>query len=662
MEKAALKISKTTISILSSRFITYIFLVLLFLFNFLWFYKLGFKTIMGDDLSMWSYFNNSSSIKSLIFNYSGGKYRPIFILFSFFLFKLFSYHYTLYFYFNILFNFLIIFAFFHIIKKVSNNSFIAFLISILFITSRFSYYNILQTTGFLMSLSLFIFLLIIYFSIDYLKSGKTKNAIFILILNFLIVFTYEIYIVLVPFLFFIFFNKNFYLKKIKQIIISSLVFLPFIINFSLKIFAFHSNALIGTAGQAITFNIARIITFFFDGVLNLFWINAGPEYLNGITFSSVTKNINLYIAINILILITIFIFYLKSLKTEKFSQAKLFLLFILLLFSLLLAASITIRQELRWLFAPFLIFLIYFSYIFSNIKTVGYRSTFIKYLLLLCFCMLTIKVDVYYKSYLPNVYFVSAQKISDSLYEQTIQKYGENIANFNVILIKNNNLNWPMLNSDSTFFLPYLQDKKFKVNLVDNTKNLVEVGSNNNEKIIALELNNSTNQVQDISGQIQYLKSKARDEKSYKFNFISNFSNGNIEPKNKIVDTPNGSGVFLMDWNIGSIKKQSMTILSGFETTYKDIQIGEDNKLKVSFGMPYTNGDGAKVIIYAVNNNEKNKIFDSDIKPGSNEWENIDISLKDYVGQKIDIIFSTVSPSGDETADWIALADVAIVK
>ncbi|QGQ98470.1 hypothetical protein EHS13_28110 [Paenibacillus psychroresistens] len=77
-----------------------LFLISLFIINFMWFFKMGshFHVLMGDDLAAWNSFEQGTSFLSkALLNTDGQKYRPVWNLIQYVLFKLFNSKYQLFF-------------------------------------------------------------------------------------------------------------------------------------------------------------------------------------------------------------------------------------------------------------------------------------------------------------------------------------------------------------------------------------------------------------------------------------------------------------------------------------------------------------------------------------------------------------------------------------
>ena len=128
-----------------------------------------------------------------------------------------------------------------------------------------------------------------------------------------------------------------------------------------------------------------------------------------------------------------------------------FLLFITLLATLLIAASVTIHQEFRWLYAPFVVCVIYLSYLASRLR-LPERA---KYVGLVVVALCILGLDLYYLRFAGNVFFVSGQHYADSLYDGTVGRYGSEMRDYSVYIAEEQPEDRWFL-AETLFLAPYL--------------------------------------------------------------------------------------------------------------------------------------------------------------------------------------------------------------
>lgn len=468
---------------------SWLFLPIIFVVNLLWFYQLEFHTMAGDDLVRWFQISEFTSFsRNFSFILDGTKYRPINDICHFILFKLFSSNYSLFFYFNILFNFVIGFALYKLIKKITHsNSLIAFSISLLYITSRFSYFSILQIYGIMESFALLLLILIVFSAVGVIRTGEDRYVISMSVFNLLIVFTHERYLVLLPFLALVvmfFYASRSHTKKGLLLLIT---FLPFFLNIFLKKVIFKVPFAQRTGTISLDLSVASIAKNIGFGLLKVVGINNGPEYLNLISFSDEGTFIKITSVFIAGLIFLIFLLgplrFTKLPAPEKNKEVKLFFLWCVLFFSLLFSASIVSGQEQRWLYPAFVVLLIYLSHLFINISLSRFKIA--KHLLFGILFFLIIHNDFYYKNYLSNLYFVETNTIADSFYDETVKKYGTKIADYSLYIEKFRDYGYIL--QGPLFFKPYIRDKEVKITYVDDIKE-IDSHSKNQERTLIYAL------------------------------------------------------------------------------------------------------------------------------------------------------------------------------
>lgn len=460
-------------------------LLILFVVNLVWFSIFKFHTIMGDDLNSWIMFKQSNLD---FWNYTfsqnfNDKYRPVFNAVEFVLFKMFGLNYVPYYYTNILVNFVILCVFFKIVNMITKNAYISFIFSLLFVTSRFAYYDITMLTGIMEAAALFLFLMAIYHGILFYKSNEMKHLYGVLFYYLLTVFTHERYLILVVCIASLILISKIEKKAKFATVTASVSVLLF--NILVKKVAFHSSVMMGTSNESIKFNIPSIAKFVGSGILNMLGLNVGPQYLSGMTFHDSSLSIQIVSLLITIFVLVIVAFYLVNPNQNKRKYLALGMA-LLVVGSLIFVSSITIRQEFRWLFAPYVVVLIFIAYSLHSI-----RNNLMKYAILGVFALLTLRNDHYYRGHMYNTFFIYSQIISDTAYDETVNQYGQYLGDYTIFIEKNNNLNWPLLGDQ--LFKVYSGNDNIKVNYVDrlpdnktardiflkldwNTKKMINVG------------------------------------------------------------------------------------------------------------------------------------------------------------------------------------------
>ena len=334
-----------------------IFLSFIFLFYF--YYPgidIGIIYFHNDDQSLFQILSELSGITdylNFIFQATHYKFRPIAnfqYLVEFLLFRDSINFYILYNIFLLLLIVLIIIKFINI-----DNYFFTLIISFVVISSKFFVYSIWNITGSFESLSNIFFLLTI--SHIFSRQKLSFNHFFLILT--LLLFTNERYlpfILLSPFLYFYFGYKYSLILSLKKSVI------PFSILMILFILPRHYFGIpffVGSQTDVITssFDLMRFFSHLKISITELLGFSNNPRHLTGfefpwwISFSEWDQKIKIIYFIQLVIMLLSLTFVNFGRKYNHF--------FIIIILSIIIAASITFRVEIRWLTPAFLIIILF---------------------------------------------------------------------------------------------------------------------------------------------------------------------------------------------------------------------------------------------------------------------------------------------------------------
>ena len=404
------------------------------------------RSFYMDDLQNYYYFLRMDIFKyAFSFSEAGLHYRPISYSLLYLIFQIVTGNIS---YINIVNNVISAFlaTFFYIFArhmKISNVLSIA--VSIFYIFTHFSYFQIGQAIGIIESSAMFFAFLNLYFVISYLNNDNYErknrnNLILIYITIFLLCFTHERYasLFLVDFIAIIMKRDDNIVKK--EIILIALGIIFVLIRY----LAVRTIIPIGTSKSNVveTFEITRFFEFIKDEIKYIFGINAGLAYLSGINFNDCSELIKKICYVSIVMYISIFIIYIITKITKRNTNKISFKIDALLLLSALMfviSSSVTIRVEMRWIYSSFMIFILYGSYMLDEIfkRNIKILSVIVASVFLVFFVSRNI-VELYYRSFYNNIFFFSDLRITNSLADETIYKYGkEDFKNKRVYIFAN---------------------------------------------------------------------------------------------------------------------------------------------------------------------------------------------------------------------------------
>ena len=469
------------------------------------------KALYMDDLYLFSFFREQDF---LTFSFPIGeavRFRPVYWALSYIEMVFVGNDPNRYWYFNVVLNGLLACFLCYFSWVVSKGKKIVSLsLSLIFLSAHFAYYQIAQALGILETLALGFSLITLYFLYLQLNEEKhfLRNLIFSHIFFFLLVFTHERYIALLP----LFYVPLFFRGRAGEAkILTGGKILPLaqaFLFYAIRKFAIGSFIPKGTGGTEVTesFKLEEALQNAFTEVYYIFGFQKGPEHLNGISWENVAENIRKLVYASIVVLgIAVFlclIFALirifktekaigmktgsgagnsvensngknatkdlvnhsvsdsintlrKEQKQEKLARLRTFignnLLFLIFIAMCIGSSSVTIRVEMRWVYVSFAASLLYFSYL------LGVSRLPLGTIFCLAFICLRLPVERYYRSYFPQIYFWEDQDRMNSLAEQTIEKYGRDYVLGKQVYILENSYKMSKFYGD-TFFQVFDED------------------------------------------------------------------------------------------------------------------------------------------------------------------------------------------------------------
>ena len=171
---------------------------LLLIYSFIVNAEIRISGLYMDDLYMWSTYGEDSFI-NYVFPFKSTRFRPVYWFTAWLELGIIRNNITWIVVFNIIFAAALAIFIYIYAKKLSGSRIVAILLAVVFLSSRFSYYNISQLLGFMEALCLAFLLGILYLLHTYIsKEGMENNLYIAVILYLLISFTHERYMVLLP--------------------------------------------------------------------------------------------------------------------------------------------------------------------------------------------------------------------------------------------------------------------------------------------------------------------------------------------------------------------------------------------------------------------------------------------------------------------------------
>ena len=433
-------IKEKIINIIKNEKLVFLFLIIIAVINWLWFFPFSDRGfLMGDDIKLYNFFTYDASFENIFLN-GTTTYRPIFHPIICILVKQFGIIYNSYLSFNIIFNIIIAYSIYYISYRLSNKkkSF-AFLISILY--TIYSYYGVTQLFGLMELMCVLFCSWIFYYLYKFLDSKNDKYYYISVIFYFLALNTHErflaiwgIYLIFNLFILF----KDKWKVRIKRLLVASI---PTVLYIIMKTIIFKAKLFVGTGQRDVSFDFYQFYLNIKQTILSIFGINTGPNFLSGFTFDRFEFVIQFLIIVSSICIITIILYYLITSIIKKDSKKiQMFLLFFFFEGATIICYAISSRVEMRNIYVPYVILLLFCAYCFNNINL---NKDFIKTNVILWIICSSISGYIYYLN-VGEVFFVQSMKEARSSFA-ALNNITRDFAGYDLYIEDNPELKWSLL-------------------------------------------------------------------------------------------------------------------------------------------------------------------------------------------------------------------------
>lgn len=474
-------------------------LLLLFFINWYWFEPLKEKVfLIGDDIRFYNIVKSSDNIIKTVMTNDAGVYRPVSYLVMAIAVKILGTDSQAYFQLNLIFNMVIVLSIYYFIYNITSKCklFFSFLGSLLYITAVYSYYGITQLLGFMEQMCVFFCIWFFYFIIMYIIKKDTKSYMCSVLIYLLVLLTHERFLVLIGVYIvlnsFILYDRDIK-TRIKNMIVAILPALYFVV---MKICILKVPLFVGTGQVQIEFSFATTMEYILQSISSMFGIILGPKHLMGYLFNEFSRLEQLAVLFVVVLLISCFFAYLyqciiKDTHRRKEEIQKL-AAFIFIEGATIICYSVSARIEMRQIYVPYVIFLIYVMYCVSKIS-VSYD--FVSIAILYSVSIMIIN-NYTYRENTDSLFFLRAMSFGKTGYENTIAM-NKDIEDYKIYIEENGELTWAMLLSDEKDIF-YMYDKEVEWKRFDDLEVLqqsVQQDLENGKKVKILYVNATDAQV-----------------------------------------------------------------------------------------------------------------------------------------------------------------------
>ena len=524
------------------------------------------KGLYMDDLYMWSCYGEQSLTEFVFPIGTSTRFRPVYWFATYMQMMIVGNHITRFVTFNIIVNVLTAYLLYHIARKLSRSRISALVTALCYLASRFAYYQIGQALGLMETMALFFAIAMLWQLYKFMEGSRGYWSA--LVIYFLLVFTHERYLSLFPLIYLVLVirlirdkhcaRETFAEKGHSRLLWKCIApLLELILIIGIRCFAIGKAIPAGTGGTEVTetFGLKQAIGFCFNQLEYILGINAGPEYLNGLTWADSPLYIRKLVCIGILLIAVLAWIYIVNVISRHSKRALERAISALLLFGGFIAlcigcSSVTIRLEMRWIYVSYAAALLYASYMIGSIGEAeqtqynpgkaadsvrelhkesseayiqtaqqgemhnfawamrrGTKAyTYAKHcagILFIAYAVITIYVNIFYRGYFTRLYLWPNQLRMNSLAEQTVEKYGLDGVLGKDIYILGNSYEMSEFYADTFFktFDPDMKAEGTEVKFIDSIEEADKTKLEAGEALVLKELPED-NAYQDITEEV----------------------------------------------------------------------------------------------------------------------------------------------------------------
>jgi hypothetical protein len=412
-----------------------------------------------------------------------------------------------------------------------------------------------------------------------------------------------------------------------------------LLNFGIKKFVLGTPILIGGETRPIDFNIPQICSFLWHGALNLLGINSGPSYLSLENFSESPFWIQ-FVSVTAALLSCCLIakIILDAIRAPAGEARKVAFLKLGFYASatavLLLSASITFRQEYRWLYDPYVVFLCWLA---LAVGQAARRAPWSQSLMI-CLLALSISREIYLRQRLPNLFYFQAAQVASNLF-YTLQ-HVSGIREKDAVVIHGE------VPSHEWVFLGNRFSRFYHFPRLEFASGPAVAEETDGTQVVVVDYNATDNSftVAQPPPPIQ--------DRGHTMNYSVLEPLAAALPPDPRVSTPTKTQLFVMPEN----GVMCMVAVAPLEITVAPPT--GTKTLRVCLSHVYALGDGVDVEIDAISGSGSATLLAKQVPPLPNNdfpvWRKYELALP--VGtEKVQL--HVLSKSGDPTADWVVLRD-----
>lgn len=368
------------------------------------------------------------------------RWRPVYSTIMLGVVRLFGTHYETYFWFNVALTAALVVLVYAVAREFSRSRSLATCAGVLVLTARFAYYQVTQVIGGpLETLALVWLVLLCYALWSFHRTGRTSQLAIAALYFVLLVHTHERFFLLVIVLVAVV-SMSAKLSVRARVAWSGAFVVPLLVSVLIRRFALHIPLLVGTGRSAdLGFTAPSAVEHAWQAGLQTLGINVGPEYLHGLTYPHLGPGWrSVCLVVLGLMAGTLAAAVLLALRAGGGEAGRLGRFLAVAASAAVLqivSFSVTIRVEPRWIFGPFIIWVLAWVLCAGWLARRSRLWTATTGVTVLAVVVLSVAINNHYRSGLPGVYFMGARAEAAGIVEKTIGTYGTSIASRPVYVV-----------------------------------------------------------------------------------------------------------------------------------------------------------------------------------------------------------------------------------
>ena len=614
----------------------------------LWFAKFP-GILVGDDaafINAVQHGHSPSTIFQALTTTSAEKYRPLLSLAFLLVVPAFGTNFAAYESLNVVIeivNALLVAAI--VMRLTRGRGLLALAAALAFVVSRFAYYNVMQVIGLMEGLALLFTLLAMRAAADAFVLDRYGRLTWAVLWYALAVFTDERFLVVGLFVVACaVLHPRASSQPRTRAAVAGGALLVLALYVGVKKLLFHEHLLVGTGGTLVATDAGTVLRFAGAAMANFFGFNVGPDFLSGLDLAEAGVPgylLGLLVAVPAAALIGAFVYAAVRRRDRKALRDG--VLGLALFLPLALSATVTFRQEFRWLYAADTVFLIGLAAIAARLEpqrlaVAAAVGAFVA----------SAGGSLWYRQFVENVFFMGGMNVASQVRDAIAQDPADPV--FIVHHGDKSIEKWVF--SHGAFFSLYGIARPPVTFVTD-----VAQARGASPDILSVRWPNVVRVPLSVARAVPVVPFPRSA-----LSFIDTFPTGSISDP-KFVETPNHHGALILKWPSPGGLVAALTVVDTFRYRYPPARVAPGMALAFYAARPTAQGDPTRAFVTVTDGAKSTVVFDENLVPAGKDaiaWKRHVIDLRRFAGRNVVFTFGA-DATEDPAGAWAAFAYPALV-